>query len=40
MASLIKKNDNKNVNIEKVVEKPKPSLKEIDERLMTIDDYI
>ena len=40
VASLIKKNDNKNVNIEKVVEKPKPSLKEIDERLMTIDDYI
>ena len=40
VANLIKKNDNKNVNIEKVVEKPKPSLKEIDERLMTIDDYI
>ena len=40
VASLIKKNDNKNVNIEKVEVKPRPSLKEIDERLMTIDDYI
>ena len=32
--------ENKNVTIEKVEVKPKPSLKEIDERLMTIDDYI
>ena len=40
VTSLVKKNDNKNVSIEKTEVKPKPSLKEIDERLMTIDDYI
>ncbi len=40
VTNLVKKNDNKNVVIEKTEVKPKPSLKEIDERLMTIDDYI
>jgi len=38
--NLIKKENKNVVNIEKVEEKPKVSLKEIDERLMTIDDYI
>ena len=38
--TLIKKDSNNKSNIEKTEEKPKVSLKEIDERLMTIDDYI
>ena len=38
--TLIKKDSNNKSNIEKTEEKPKISLKEIDERLMTIDDYI
>ncbi len=40
LESLIKKENKNVVNIEKKEEKPKVSLKEIDERLMTIDDYI
>ena len=40
LESLIKKENKNVVNIEKTEEKPKVSLKEIDERLMTIDDYI
>jgi DNA gyrase/topoisomerase IV subunit A len=40
VCSLVKKNENSEVNIEKNVPKGKPSLKEIDERLITIDDYI
>ncbi len=40
VVKLEKKNDNNNVNIDNNVVKPKPNLKEIDERLMTIDDFI
>ena len=40
VVNLEKKNDTKEINISKEVEKPRTSLKEIDERLITIDDYI
>ena len=37
---LIKKGENSDADLKKDVEKPRISLKEIDERLITIDDYI
>ena len=40
VCNLIKKGDNTDSSINKDVEKPRISLKEIDERLITIDDYI
>ena len=40
VCNLIKKGDNTGSSINKDVEKPRISLKEIDERLITIDDYI
>ena len=40
IANLIKKNDHDEINISKNIEKPRTSLKEIDEQLITIDDYI
>ena len=40
VCNLVKKNEKIDVNINKDVPKGKPSLKEIDERLITIDDYI
>ena len=40
VCNLIKKGDNNEASINKEVEKPRISLKEIDERLITIDDYI
>ncbi len=40
VCNLVKKGDNNNASINKDVEKPRISLKEIDERLITIDDYI
>ena len=40
VCNLIKKGDNSDASINKDVEKPRISLKEIDERLITIDDYI
>ena len=40
VCSLIKKNDKDVANISKDVVKPRLSIKEIDERLITIDDYI
>ena len=40
VCNFIKKGDNNNPSINKEVEKPRISLKEIDERLITIDDYI
>ncbi len=40
IVSLVKKNEIENVSIDKEVVKSRPSLKEIDERLLTIDDYI
>lgn len=38
--SLIKKEEEEVVNIKETQEKPRPSLKEIDERLLTIDDFL
>ena len=38
--SLIKKEDNNNINIKENVEKPRISIKEIDDRLLTIDDFL
>lgn len=38
--NLVKKEESENVNIIKSVEKPRISLKEIDERLLTIDDFL
>ena len=40
VCNLVKKGDNTGSSINKEVEKPRISLKEIDERLITIDDYI
>ncbi len=40
VCNLIKKGEKDDININNDVEKPRPSLKEIDERLITIDDYI
>ncbi len=40
VCTLIKKGDSSDASINKDVEKPRVSLKEIDERLITIDDYI
>ena len=40
VCNLVKKGENDEVNITKEVTKTRPSLKEIDERLITIDDYI
>ena len=40
VCNLVKKGDNSDASINKEVEKPRISLKEIDERLITIDDYI
>ena len=40
VATLIKKNMEEDTNIKEQKEKPRISLKEIDERLITIDDYI
>ena len=38
--SLIKKDEEEVINIKETQEKPRPSLKEIDERLLTIDDFL
>ena len=38
--SLVKKEEEEKVNIQKTIEKPKISLKEIDDRLLTIDDIL
>ncbi len=38
--NLIKKDNEEKININENVEKPKVSLKEIDERLLTIDDFL
>ncbi len=40
VCNLVKKGETDEVNITKEVTKTRPSLKEIDERLITIDDYI
>ena len=40
VCSLVKKNDKEEANISENQDKPRISLKEIDERLITIDDYI
>ena len=40
VCNLVKKGDDENANIDKDAPKPRLSLKEIDERLITIDDYI
>ena len=40
VCNLVKKGDNEDVTIDKDVPKQRISLKEIDERLITIDDYI
>ena len=40
LATLVKKNMEEDTNIKEQKEKPRVSLKEIDERLITIDDYI
>ena len=40
VCNLIKKGENSDADLKKDVEKPRISLKEIDERLITIDDYI
>ena len=40
VCNLVKKGDNSDAELTKEVEKPRVSLKEIDERLLTIDDYI
>ena len=40
LATLVKKNMEEDTNIKEQKEKPRISLKEIDERLITIDDYI
>ena len=37
---LIRKDDNEEVNIKEEIKKARPSLKEIDERLLTIDDFL
>ena len=37
---LVKKDDNEEVNIKEEIKKARPSLKEIDERLLTIDDFL
>jgi len=38
--NLIKKEEEEKVNIQKMIEKPKLSIKEIDDRLLTIDDFL
>ena len=40
IVKLIKKDDNEESNIKEEIKKPRPSLKEIDERLLTIDDFL
>ena len=40
IVKLIKKDDNEESNIKEETKKPRPSLKEIDERLLTIDDFL
>lgn len=40
IVKLIKKDDNEESNIKEDTKKPRPSLKEIDERLLTIDDFL
>ena len=40
VCNLVKKNDKDDIEINPNNQKPRPSLKEIDERLFTIDDYI
>ena len=40
IVKLIKKNNNEESNIKEEIKKPRTSLKEIDERLLTIDDFL
>ena len=40
VCNLVKKGENSDVSINNDASKPRLSLKEIDERLITIDDYI
>lgn len=40
IVKLIKKDDNEESNIKEEIKKPRPSLKEIDDRLLTIDDFL
>ena len=40
VVKLIKKEDTESNNIKEEIKKPRPSLKEIDERLLTIDDFL